>query len=303
MDTLLDQGVDTVLWFQQFSPGLDTLFKMFTFLGDEQFYLILLPLVYWSIDRATGVRLMIVTLSSSLVNTVAKTLGGQPRPFTYDNRVVRLVDASGYGLPSGHTQSAVVVWGFIATQARRRWVWLLAGLLAIGVGLSRIYLGVHFPTDVVGGAILGALVLIIWLRYGRRAEIWFCRLPLNRQLALTTAIPLMAMIAAPTEDVVTAGGTFVGMCAGVILERSSLRFATDGPIISRVSRFIVGGSVLIALWWGLRTVLDGLEPALVFRMLRYGVVGFWGAYGAPWLFLKTGLAHHDVARVTPGSGN
>ncbi|MDF1596685.1 MAG: phosphatase PAP2 family protein [Acidimicrobiia bacterium] len=302
MDTLLDRGIDLVLWFQQFSPGLDTLFKAFTFLGDEEFYLILLPLVYWSVDRATGVRLMIVTLSSSLVNTVAKTLGGQPRPFTYDDRVVRLVDASGYGLPSGHTQSAVVVWGFIATETRRRWVWFLAGLLTLGVGLSRIYLGVHFPTDILGGFILGMLVLFVWLKYGRRAEAWFCRLPLNRQLALTAALPLMAMIAAPTDDVVTAGGTFIGMGFGVILERRSLRFATAGPVISRVGRFVVGGFVLVVLWWGLRTVLNGLEPALVFRLLRYAVVGFWGAYGAPWLFIKSGLARRELARVSPDSG-
>ncbi|MDH5423088.1 MAG: hypothetical protein OEY55_14915, partial [Acidimicrobiia bacterium] len=99
MDTLLEWGVDVVLWFQQFSPGLDGLFKFFTFLGETEFYLILLPLVYWSIDRATGVRLMIISLTSSLVNTVGKDLGGQPRPFTYDDRVVGLVDAHGFGLP------------------------------------------------------------------------------------------------------------------------------------------------------------------------------------------------------------
>ena len=55
---------------------------------------------------------MVVFLLSGLVNQVAKHLAAQPRPFQYDSRVKEIVGAEGFGLPSGHTQSAVVVWGF-----------------------------------------------------------------------------------------------------------------------------------------------------------------------------------------------
>ena len=88
MDRLLDWGVDVVLWFQQASPQLDTFFAAFTFLGDEEFFLVALPLIYWSINRSVGVRLMVVFLLSGLVNQVAKHLAAQPRPFAYDSRVV-----------------------------------------------------------------------------------------------------------------------------------------------------------------------------------------------------------------------
>lgn len=295
MDAVLDWGVDVVLWLQQASPDLDSLFKFFTFLGDEEFYLILLPLVYWSIDRAMGVRLMILALFSSLVNATAKEIGGQPRPFGYDDRVVPLVDAGGYGLPSGHAQSSVVIWGFIALETRRRWMWLFAITLMLGVGLSRIYLGVHFPTDVIGGALLGLLLLFAWNRYGYRAERWFCAQPTTRQLLMTAAVPLLVMMAFPSEDVVTASATFLGMGIGVVLERRHLGFDTAGSITARAIRFLVGGLLLVGLWLGLRTLFADLEPALLLRLVRYALVGFWGAFGAPWLFLRLALA----GRATP----
>jgi len=88
----------------------------------------------------------------------------QPRPFQYDSRVKALVHAGGGGLPSGHTQSAVAVWGYLASQVRSRKLWILAGFLMIGIPVSRLYLGVHFPTDLLGGYILGALLLILFLK-------------------------------------------------------------------------------------------------------------------------------------------
>ena len=293
MDALLDWGIDVVLWFQQASPGLDGLFKFFTFLGDEEFFLILLPFVYWSVNRSLGVRLMVLTLFSSLVNETAKTIGGQPRPFAYDDRVAALVDAGGHGLPSGHTQSSVVIWGFLAVEMRRRWFWFLAIALMLGTGLSRIYLGVHFPTDIIGGAVLGVALLIIWSRYGRRAERWFCSLAVQRQLALSAAAPLLVMAIMPSEDVVTAAATFLGLGTGIILERRYLHFSTQGSIAARAGRFLLGGLILVGLWLGLRTAFSDLDPELVLRLVRYTLVGLWGSFGAPWLFLKVNLAHPE----------
>ncbi len=169
-------------------------------------------------------------------------------------------------------------------------MWLLATLLTTGVALSRIYLGVHFPTDVVGGAILGVLLLAVWYAYGGRTESWFRELNLSRQLMLAGIAPLTAIAVFPGEDVVTAGGTFLGLATGIILERHRLRFSTNGSISARIMRFLVGGVVLVGIWWGLRRLFDGAEPALLLRLVRYALVGFWGTFGAPWLFLRVGLA-------------
>ena len=293
MDRMLEWGVDVVLWFQQASPQLDTFFAFFTFLGDEEFYLLVLPLIYWSINRAVGVRLMVVFLLSGLVNQVAKHLAAQPRPFQYDPRVEEIVSAEGFGLPSGHTQSAVVVWGYLASVARKRWVWVVAVSLMVLTPLSRIYLGVHFPTDVMGGYVLGLLVLWLWLRNGARLEEWFFQQETIHQLILITAVPALAMAVWPTEDMVTGGGTMVGIGAGLVLERRLVGFDVAGSLLRRAFRFLVGLVVLAGLWLGLRIAFDGLEPAIILRLVRYALVGFWGAVGAPWVFLKLGLAERE----------
>ena len=293
MDRMLEWGVDVVLWFQQASPQLDTFFAFFTFLGDEEFYLLVLPLIYWSINRAVGVRLMVVFLLSGLVNQVAKHLAAQPRPFQYDPRVEEIVSAEGFGLPSGHTQSAVVVWGYLASVARKRWVWVVAVSLMVLTPLSRIYLGVHFPTDVMGGYVLGLLVLWLWLRNGARLEEWFFQQETIHQLILITAVPALAMAVWPTEDMVTGGGTMVGIGAGLVLERRLVGFDVAGSLLRRAFRFLVGLVVLAGLWLGLRIAFDGLEPAIILRVVRYALVGFWGAVGAPWVFLKLGLAERE----------
>lgn len=294
MDRVLDWGVDVVLWFQQASPQFDAFFAFFTFLGDEEFYLLALPLIYWSINRAVGVRLMVVFLLSGLVNQVSKHLAGQPRPFQYDPRVEEIVVADGFGLPSGHTQSAVVVWGYLASVARKKWVWAVAGALMVLTPLSRIYLGVHFPTDVLGGYVLGVAILWIWLRYGTRLEEWFFEQETIHQLILITAVPALAMAIWPTEEMVTGGGTMVGIGAGLVLERRLVGFDVAGSLLQRTWRFLFGLVVLAGLWLGLRVAFDGLEPAIILRLLRYALVGFWGAVGAPWAFLKLGLASREI---------
>jgi hypothetical protein len=280
--------------FQKASPQLDAFFAFFTFLGDEEFYLLLFPLIYWSVDRAVGVRLVVVFLLSGLVNQVAKHLAAQPRPFQYDSRVKEIVGAEGFGLPSGHTQSAIVVWGYLGTAVRKRWFWVLAGMLMVLTPLSRIYLGVHFPTDVPGGYVLGIAVLWLWLRFGTRLEEWFFEQETIHQLILVTAIPALAMAAWPTEDMVTGGGTMVGIGAGLVLERRLVGFDVAGPFVQRALRFLLGMVILAGLWLGLRAAFDGLEPANILRLIRYSLVGLWGVLGAPWVFLKLGLAGREA---------
>jgi len=291
VDGLMEWGLRVIAWFQQFSPALDWPFRAFTFMGDEEFFLLLLPLVYWCLDRRMGARLTVAFLVSAYTNAVAKTLAAQPRPLDYaPERVKVLWDATGYGFPSGHTQSAVVVWGYLAAQARRRWVWILAAVMMLFIPLSRIYLGVHFPYDVLGGYIIGAALLLLYLWLEPGIERWLEEKGLIWRLGVATLAPLILMLLFLTPDGVTSGATLMGMGVGFVLERHWVRFDSGGPVWKRIVRFLLGVVVLVALWLGLRIAFSGLEPALLFRFVRYGLVGLWGGLGAPWAFRRLGLA-------------
>jgi len=289
---VLDWGIEVVLWFQQFSPGLDLPFKSLTFLGNLEFFLIFMPLIYWCCDRAAGARLLILFLISAYLNTIAKVLLDQPRPFQYDPRVKPLVPASGGGLPSGHTQGAVVVWGYLAARVRQAWMWGLAGFLMIGIPMSRLYLGVHFPTDLIGGYILGAVLLVVYLQFASKAEAWLVQKGIAWQLIMATFLPIVFILIslAGAVNSLNAAGILLGFAPGIILERRWIKFCSGGSLVRRLLRLFVGLIVIFAIWVGLKMAFSGWEPASLYRVVRYALVGLWGGFGAPWLFVRLKLA-------------
>ncbi len=293
MENVLHWGVGVILWLQQFSPTLDLPFKFFTFLGEEEFFLLLLPLIYWCLDRRRGARLTVLFLLSAYLNAVAKVVAAQPRPFEYTDRVRPLVEAEGGGFPSGHTQSATVVWGYLASQFRRAWLWALAALLMVLIPLSRVYLGVHFPTDLLGGYLIGAALLFAYLWAEPKGEGWLEDRGIAWQLIIALGIPILLILLFPTADGITTGATLAGMGAGFVLERRWVRFDSGGVGWKRALRYLLGVLVLFGLWMGLRILFASLEPALLFRFVRYGLVGLWGGLGAPWLFVRLRLADEE----------
>ena len=291
-EDILDWGIQVVLWFQQYSPTFDLPFKSLTFLGNLEFFLMLMPLIYWCVDRRTGARLLVLFLISAYVNSIAKVLAAQPRPFQYDTRVRALVPAVGGGLPSGHTQSAVVVWGYLALQFRRRWLWIMAGFLMIGIPLSRLYLGVHFPTDLLGGYILGAILLVLYLRFAIHVEAWLVQQAVVWQITAAVLLPIVFILVNPKDSpyALSACGVLLGFGSGIILERRWIRFYTGASLLKKLMRYVAGMLVLFGIWMGLRRGFAGLEPAWVFRVVRYALVGLWAGLGAPWLFVRLRLA-------------
>lgn len=295
MTNLLDWGIQVVLWFQQFSPALDLPFKALTFLGDETFYLIFMPLFYWCIDRRTGARLFFLLLFSAYLNAIAKVLADQPRPFSYDPRVQAIVHAGGGGMPSGHTQNAVVIWGFLAARSGQKISWLIAAFLMVGIPLSRVYLGIHFPTDLMGGYLLGGIILVVFLLSAPRLEIWLVEKGFAWQLMISLLGPLILILLNPTGDkyVLSMASALMGVCTGFALERRFVRFACEGGWWKRAIRYLLGVIVLFGLWGGLKLAFSGMEPAALFRFMRYALVGLWGGVGAPWVFLRLRLAETE----------
>jgi membrane-associated phospholipid phosphatase len=298
METIWEWGLEFIRAIQQVrGPALDAIFKAFTFMGEKEFSLLFFTLIFWCVDFAVGARLVFAYLISPYVNTTLKHLFAHPRPFELDPTVQRhYTGAIGPGMPSGHAQSAVVIWGFIAIEFRKAWLWVVAALLIVLIGFSRVYLGVHFPTDVLGGWAVGAAVLAIYLALEPRVEAWLKQAEMPVQLALAAGVPLALLLLYPTNDAAIAMATMLGMGVGLVLGRRVAPFSVAGPLWQRGARYLIGMIGLLAIYLGLKTIFpdEGESFYLVLRIVRYVLVGLWGGLGAPWLFLRLRLASNEA---------
>ncbi|MFC1930228.1 phosphatase PAP2 family protein [Chloroflexota bacterium] len=292
MESLLQWGINFIIGIQQIqSPVVDYVFRTITFMGEEEFYLLLLPLIFWCIDFGLGVRLTIIFLLSSWLNINLKDLFQQPHPFDLDQSVM-IASVNGYGLPSNHAQSAVIVWGSIGLWAHKSWFWVVAILLMILIGFSRVYLGVHFPTDVLAGWAIGAFLLGLFVLAGSAIGRRFIQSNLWLQLVLTLAVPIVLLFVHPVSSTTSALGTLAGAGVGLVLTHRYISFNARGLWWYRAIRFIIGSIVVFALYLGLKAAFPGEESSLyvAFRFIRYGLIGVWVTLGAPWLFRKLRLA-------------
>jgi membrane-associated phospholipid phosphatase len=292
MEGIWEWGLEVIRTIQTIhGPVLDEVFRAITFMGEEDFFMILLPLMLWCVDFAFGARLTFFFLFSTVLNSATKGAFAHPRPFELDP-AVKLHDATGYGLPSGHSQSAVVVWGTIASYARKWWAWAVAIALMVAIGFSRIYLGVHFPTDVLAGWTIGVILLAAYILLVPRIEAWLKSLNLVVRLVLVTAIPLVLALLHPTSDTLAAMGVFLGAGVGIVLTGQWVHFDASGPFWQRALRLLPGAIILLIFRIGLKAIFPDEGEALyaVLRFVRYVVVGLWAGLGAPWLFVKLRMA-------------
>ena len=292
MDVVQQIGIRLIAALQHTVPGLDGFMRLFTVLGREEGYILLISLVYWCLDRRAGIRLALLLLLSSEANTWAKLLFHDPRPYWLVPVLGRDTESS-YGVPSGHAQNAVLVWFGLAAASRRRWAWPIAVVLVCLISLSRLYLGVHFPHDVVVGWILGGLALWVLPRALRCLEEWLLGRPLLVIAAGAAAIsagilvvsvaglaalsgvhdpPAWAPFAANARSLnstLMIAGMLFGGVLGIGLQEATLAYRVEGRVAARAARFVVGITGTALLLAGMHSLVPrtaGL-PGAAFRFV------------------------------------
>src|SRR6056297_324541 len=143
-------------------PLLDVLFQAITITAEELFFIVLAAWFLWCGNKQLGYRVGFAFLASVVVNPLLKNSFRIERPIGVEGiESQRLHTATGYAFPSGHTQGATAFWTGMMTYVRRRWMFLLGTVLIVLVAFSRMYLGVHWPSDVIGGLIAGVVTVLV----------------------------------------------------------------------------------------------------------------------------------------------
>jgi len=306
-------GVDVVLAVQNYrAPLLDIFFKAATFLGTDPAYFLILPFFYWLVRPSFGRRLSYIFVTVVYWNTFFKNLFGLPRPADVDSRVLPLVEQGGYGLPSGHAMDSLALWGYIAREEYRKrpWVAALAAALVAAIAFSRIYLGVHFPADVVTGLALGLVVLVLFIRFAPAVTRWLSRQEDQLTLALGIALPIALLFVIPgdesgypAEGAATITGVLLGLNVGFFFEARRVRFGGVATLPQLAGRYVVGLVFVAIFWLGFRTLFSfipgGYGVQIALRFIRYALTGCALSWWAPAAFVRLGLAESNPPAPNP----
>jgi len=317
----MDMDVSLIVFLQSY-PGLLPLMKLLSLLGTKEFFLLLLPAIYWCCSAALGFRLGLMLTVSYGINAFFKVLWHSPRPYWVSRDVFAWSHEGSFGLPSGHAQIAASFWGLLACCMHSRRALAAAALLTLFIGISRIYLGVHFPLDVLSGWAIGAGILIVFLFCENAIGERLCRLGLKTQIAISFAASLalfllfalgrsasagfhipdiwqanafaqtaLSLDPGSAKDALSAAGMLLGISSGYAIMKKKGCISTGGPARKKALRYLLGMAGLFVIWYGLESFA---AEADVLRYLQSALACFWVSFLAPLCFIKAHLAKREA---------
>ncbi|MGE5578904.1 MAG: phosphatase PAP2 family protein [Bacillota bacterium] len=276
---------DWAVFLQRFRcPVLDAFFYYMTLLGTGWFFIAVLPVLYWTWNKRAGYRLALVFLFGDWTKNALKATFHTPRPQPSPGaEVLHPETGPGYSFPSGHAESSTVFWGQLALEVKRKWVWFAAAVLTVLVSLSRIYMNLHWPIDILGGFVLGVVLLVL---YNAACALWAnLRLPFGVRLACALIFPAAMYLLYREHDALIVIGFMLGFPVGRLLEERYLGWDERASFPANVFKVVLGLGVLFGIRFGLKMVFPDTAAA---DIARYAIAGFWASFGAPLLFAAFG---------------
>lgn len=257
-------------------PLLDKLMQVISYLGEETVFMVVALILFWCVDKWKGYFILAVGFLGTLLNQFLKLVFRVPRPWVKDPNFTIVESArsgaTGYSFPSGHTQNAVGTFGGIARSTKRTWLRVVCIVLAVLIGLSRMYLGVHYPTDVGVAMVIGVVLIFALYPILKKAE----KSPIFMYgfLAVMTALALayLAFVkfgsfpaevhnleagakqsnyASGLKNGYTLFGALLGLIVGYTVDLKKLHFEEKAPILGQILKIVLGLAGIMAIRLGL----------------------------------------------------
>ncbi len=306
------------------NPVLDAIFSVVTLCGEETVFMAIGMIVFWCVSKYQGYYLLSVGFLGTLLNQFLKMLFRIPRPWVRDPNFTIVESAreaaSGYSFPSGHTQSSVGIFGGLARWNKNTVVRAVSIALCLLVPLSRMYLGVHTPADVLVSIGIALVLIFVAHPLFKKAE----QSPkLMYGIIFTMTALMLAYLAFiclyefPTdvylpenvhnlESAQKNGFTLTGCVFGLIfvytVDLKWTHFETKAVWWAQILKAVGGIALVLAVKELLRFPLDAILPADSWaRLLRYFLMVIVG--GVLWpmtfrYFAKLGKKDIEKREVT-----
>ncbi|PHV69806.1 hypothetical protein CS063_13910 [Sporanaerobium hydrogeniformans] len=258
---------------------LTMLLTTITILAEKYFMIMVIALLYWCVDKIKSIRLAWFVLIGASITGVIKNSVRMPRPFqTGVVMPIRAETATSYSFPSGHTGVATSFWGGSMFIFKSPAMVVIGLTFIILTGFSRIYLGVHWPIDVLGAFLFGAIsVYLADVLLGEKAI-------MTRWHVIGVSLFTCLIMLLPIDgDLYKITAALWGTTLGVYIEQNFINFEPKQKTNYQVIKIIVGIIGILFIYGGLKKVLPDQK---LFHMLRYATVLLWISAGAPYVFKK-----------------
>ena len=301
--------LDILMYLQSIRNELLTgIFTFFTICTEVPVITVLTAMLYWCINKKAGQRILFALAGSLNINAAVKNIVKMPRPIGTKGLIsLRTQTATGYSFPSGHTQTATTFWTSMITQFKNIWIYIIGILMILGAGISRLYLAVHWPMDVIVGWILGIILSILFIKL-------FDYIDNSKNYYILVIIMLIFGVCTyfvGGEDFYKLFGLYSGFALGYMVEDTYISFSTENKqrknIFSKstskiegtkgkILRFIIGIISLLIVYLIFKnmenTFMIGQNEEIIniFKYLKYTIIVFWGVAIAPALFKLFKLA-------------
>ncbi|MFW9802023.1 MAG: phosphatase PAP2 family protein [Candidatus Thorarchaeota archaeon] len=287
---LYDPNIATFL--QDTLPWAGAFFSILSEMGGLVLIVSLLLTGYWTYRKRETMIITLILVVSVIANYWLKYAFASPRPATtywYGE-----VEATNYGLPSGHAQNSSTLYTWLAGKVKTWWMVLVSTILIVMIGVSRVYLGVHFLGDVLVGWAIGIAIGLGAFYFEKQISDFASRIKSVYWYLLFFIIGLILVVVSsilpypPGDNFGAYGGLTMGAAIAFPLENRYVKFELGQIRTPRlIARGIVGLLLVLGVMLGLSQILPTSEIWL--RTLRYFAVAFVGIFLWPLIFEKIGL--------------
>ena len=270
-------------------PVLNEFMLLITKLGEETAFLAVALILFWCVDKRTGYYVMSVGFVGTIGSQFLKLACRVPRPWVLDPEFTILEEAreaaAGYSFPSGHSQSAVGTFGGMAAAIKKKWLRIVFIAIAVLVPLSRMYIGVHTPADVLVGSGMSVILIFVLkpLVYGKDGKGMKALLAGMIVLALAYLAyvelwPFPVDIDAHNlqsgyKNAYTLLGALLGVAVTYVVDEKKLQFQVKAVWWAQVLKVVLGLGVVLLVKEGLRAPLDYLCGGhMIGRAVRYFLI-------------------------------
>lgn len=289
---------EILLFFLSLSnPVLDVIGSFITVFGEQTILIILLSVVLYTYDKNKGFAICGSVVISLLSMGVLKAVIRAPRPFSVLTEIEgkRLATATGYSFPSGHTTGAAALYSSFALAIKKRKVSITCAIIIVLVGLSRLYLGVHWPLDVAAGLILGiVLSLIFYPIFEKVASNLDNKFKFSiivgivgslSALIMGTLLHLNVIDKTAFSDLMKLAAFSGGGFLGIAYEVKKINFKVEGSRKQKILRIVIVITGMLIMQVGVSAII----PESIYFLGafgRYMVTGLWLTAVFPKVFSK-----------------